>query len=323
MSMPWKETCAMEERKRFVLDWFSGSYTKTQLCEAYGISRPSGDKWIARALAEGVDGLAERSRAAHGHPNATAQELVDMIVSTKLARQHLGPKKIVDLLRAQHPKRQWPADSTAGEILKRAGLVRARRVRRRVCPDTKAFTNCEGCNDLWSIDFKGDFVLGNRQRCYPLTLTDNYSRYLLQCQALAHPNTRQVKPWMQWAFREYGLPHTIRSDNGAPFASLAVGGISELSKWWIKLGIQPQRNKPGKPGQNGRHERMHRSLKDATVCPPQPTMAAQQRRFDAFKHEFNCERSLRRSTALRPVLFIEPRAEPIQQNCLALNIRTM
>src|SRR4051812_39637389 len=113
MSMPWKETCAMEERKRFVLDWFSGSYTKTQLCEAYGISRPSGDKWIARALAEGVDGLAERSRAAHSHPNATAQELVDMIVSTKLARQHLGPKKIVDLLRAQHPKRQWPADSTA------------------------------------------------------------------------------------------------------------------------------------------------------------------------------------------------------------------
>jgi len=289
--MPWKETCAMEERKRFVRDWLSGEFTKTGLCMAYAISRPTGDKWIERTMAEGILGLAERSRAPHRHPNATLREVAEMIVQTKLAHQQFGPKKVLDYLRRHYPQRAWPADSTGGEILKRADLVKARRVRRRVYPDSMAFAACQGCNDLWSADFKGDFALGNRRRCYPLTLTDNFSRYLLQCQALKRTTTAAVKPWMEWAFREYGLPLSIRTDNGAPFASLAVGGISELSKWWIKLGIRPQRIRPGKPGQNGRHERMHRSLKEATVHPQQPGFTAQQRRFDAFRQEFNWDRS--------------------------------
>jgi transposase InsO family protein len=287
--MPWKETCAMEERKRFVNDWLTGDFTKTQLCAAYGISRPTGDKWIDRAMTEGMQALAEHSRAPHRSPNATPAQWVQMIIETKLAHQHFGPKKVLDCLRRRYPRRRWPADSTVGEILKRAGLVRPRRARRRVYPDSEAFAACSGCNDLWSADFKGDFALGDRTRCYPLTLSDNYSRYLLQCQALPRTHAAPVRQWMEWAFREYGLPHCIRTDNGAPFASLAVGGISALSKWWIQLGIRPQRIRPGRPGQNGRHERMHRSLKQA--CPPQASLAAQQRRFDAFVHEFNWERS--------------------------------
>ena len=187
--MPWKETCAMDERKRFVNDWLTGTFTKTGLCAFYGISRPTGDKWIERALAEGTLALAERSRAPHRHANATPQELVEMIVQTKLAHQYFGPKKVLDCLRRRYPRWPWPADSTGGEILKRAGLVRPRRVRRRVHPDSTVFAGCRDCNQLWSADFKGDFALRSRQRCYPLTMTDNVSRYLLQCQALAHPTT--------------------------------------------------------------------------------------------------------------------------------------
>jgi transposase InsO family protein len=238
-----------------------------------------------------MQAVAEHSRAPHRHPNATAPELVEMIIQTKLAHQSFGPKKVLDRLRDEYPRCRWPADSTAGEILKRAGLVRPRRMRRRVHPDSTAFAACQRCNQLWSVDFKGDFALRNRQRCYPLTLSDNFSRYLLACQGLAHPTTEAVQPWMEWAFREYGLPDCIRSDNGPPFASLAVGGISTLSKWWIRLGIRPQRIRPGKPGQNGRHERMHRSLKAAAVYPLAPNFTAQQCRFNHFRHEYNFERS--------------------------------
>jgi len=308
--MPWKETCAMDERKRFVNDWLTGTFTKTGLCAFYGISRPTGDKWIERALAEGTLALAERSRAPHRQANATAQELVEMIVQTKLAHQYFGPKKVLDCLRRRYPRWPWPADSTGGEILKRAGLVRPRRVRRRVHPDSTVFAGCRDCNQLWSADFKGDFALRSRQRCYPLTMTDNFSRYLLQCQALAHPTTEAVKPWMEWAFREYGLPDYIRTDNGPPFASLAVGGISALSKWWIRLGIRPQRIRPGRPGQNGRHERMHRSLKAATVYPLQANLTAQQRRFDWFRHEFNWERSHEALDRTIPGKVYRPSAKP-------------
>ena len=289
--MPWTETCGMDERKRFVNDWLSGRFKKTELCAAYRVSRPTGDKWIERTIAKGMQAVAEHSRAPHRHPNATAPELVEMIIQTKLAHLSFGPKKVLDRLRDEYPRCRWPADSTAGEILKRAGLVRPRRMRRRVHPDSTAFAACQRCNQLWSVDFKGDFALRNRQRCYPLTLSDNFSRYLLACQGLAHPTTEAVQPWMEWAFREYGLPDCIRSDNGPPFASLAVGGISTLSKWWIRLGIRPQRIRPGKPGQNGRHERMHRSLKAAAVYPLAPNFTAQQCRFNHFRHEYNFERS--------------------------------
>lgn len=310
--MPWKETCAMDQRVRFIADWLSGEYTKSALCEAYGISRPTGDKWIARYAADGPAGLYARSRAAHTHPNAIPDELSAMIIATKLAHQSFGPKKVMDRLRTDHPNMPWPADSTAGEILKRAGLVRERRRRARVAPDTQPFAACAAPNAVWSADFKGDFRLGNGARCYPLTVSDNFSRYLFQCRALSRPTYAAVRPWFEWVFREYGLPQAIRTDNGAPFASLALGGVSRLAVWWIRLGIHPQRIRPGQPAQNGRHERMHRSLKAAAVVPPSANLSAQQRRFDAFVHEYNLVRSHEALDRKTPssVYVASPRAYP-------------
>lgn len=287
--MPWKETSAMDQRLQLIGDWLSGEYTKHELCRMYEISRPTADKWMARYRARGAPGLEELSRAPHCHPNQTAEELRVLIVGGKLKHQKWGPKKVLDLLRREQPHVAWPADSTVGEILKRAGLVRPRVRRRRVAPYTEPFGDCAGPNQTWSADFKGDFPLGNGQRCYPLTLSDNFSRYLLLCQALARSRYEAVRPWMEWAFREYGLPAAIRTDNGAPFASLAVGGISQLSKWWIQLGIRPERIRPGKPAQNGRHERMHRTLKDAVL--PHANLHAQQRHYDPFREEYNWQRS--------------------------------
>lgn len=212
-----------------------------------------------------------------------------MLILTKLSRKSWGPKKVVDYLRQREPKIAWPADSTVGEIFKRAGLVKRRKTHRHVRPYSEPFGACQAPNQSWSADFKGDFLLGNGRRCYPLTLSDNFSRYLLVCRALEHPSYPAVRPWFERAFSEYGLPDAIRTDNGAPFASLALGGISELSKWWIKLGIRPERIKPGKPAQNGRHERMHRTLKHDV--PTQPTFKAQQRYFDMFVEQYNRQRS--------------------------------
>lgn len=287
--MPWKETSAMDQRLQLLGDWLSGEYTKRDLCHIYIVSRPTVDKWIRRYQAHGALGLAELSRAPRCHPNQTAAPLAAAIMATKLQHQRWGPKKVLDWLRRHQPYLLWPADSTAGLILNRAGLVRPRVRRRHMAPHTEPFRDCAGPNQVWSADFKGDFRLGNGHRCYPLTLSDNFSRYLLLCQALTLHTYAMVRPWLEWSFREYGLPEAIRTDNGPPFASLALGGISPLAKWWIQLGIRPERIRPGKPAQNGRHERMHRTLKDAV--PPQADLQAQQRQYEPFREEYNWERS--------------------------------
>jgi transposase InsO family protein len=287
--MPWKETSAMNERIQLIADWLSGEYGKSELCRIYEISRPTADKWIGRYEQHGLGGLAELGRGPQRHPNQTAEELRALIVQTKLQRQQWGPKKVLDWLRRQRPELKWPADSTAGEILKRAGLVQARQRRRRVAPYSEPFGECAAPNQNWSADFKGDFLMGNGRRCYPLTMSDNFSRYLLLCRALERPRYEDVRPWFEWVFREFGLPEVMRTDNGAPFASLALGGLSQLSKWWIKLGIKPERIQPGKPAQNGRHERMHRTLKQGVA--PQSDLPEQQRQYDPFVEEYNWERS--------------------------------
>jgi transposase InsO family protein len=288
--MPWEERNAMDQRVCFIAEWLKLDYTKKELCAAYGISRPTGDKWIKRYEQEGSAGLKERSRAPHSHPATVAAAIRETIIETKLRRQSWGPKKVMDWLRRNHPEGAWPADSTAGEILRRAGLVKRRSRRRRVVPYTKPFGNCKEANASWSADFKGDFRLTNGQRCYPLTISDNYSRYVLMCRALSRTTGDEVRPWFEWVFREYGLPEAIRTDNGPPFASLGLGGVTRLSAWWIRLGIRPERIKPGTPSQNGRHERMHRSL-GSGVHPIQHTLAAQQGQFDRWLAEFNWERS--------------------------------
>src|SRR5207237_5572832 len=214
--MPWKETSAMDQRIKLIADWLSGDYCKSELCRIYGISRPTADKWIGRYEQHGLPGLEELERAPHRHPNQTAEELRGLIVQTKLQRQKWGPKKVLDWLRRERPELKWPADSTAGEILKRAGLVQARQRRRRVAPYSEPFRECGAPNQSWSAEFKGDFLLGNSRRCYPLTISDNFSRYLLLCRALERPRHEEVQPWFEWVFRQSGLPEVIRTDNGRP-----------------------------------------------------------------------------------------------------------
>ena len=317
--MPWKETCPMDQRREFIKDYLRGLYSKKDLCMHYGISRPTGDKWIERFMSHGLEGLCEHSRRPRWHPGATAPEVAQRIVEMKLAHQSFGPKKVMDRLRCLEPGTPWPADSTAGDILKRNGLVRPRRKRRRVAPNPHALTACDAPAQSWSADFKGDFRLGNGRRCYPLTLTDNHSRFILQCRALSRMTTDAVKPWFEWVFREYGLPETLRTDNGPPFASLALGGLSQLSAWWVRLGIRPERIRPAKPSDNGRHERMHRSLKDAVIQPAAHTMAAQQRRFDGFVEEFNWQRSHEALGRLTPgsVHQVSPRPYPARLPAIA------
>lgn len=289
--MPWKETCVMDQKIQFINDCLEDIYTMTELCEHYGISRKTGYKWIDRYEMQGVDGLKAQSRRPHSHPDRVDDAKRAMMIEMKLAHQAWGPKKVVDCLKRQHPEQAWPADSTVGEILKQAGLVKPRKHRHRIAADNQPFKACHGPNAVWSADFKGDFALGNRQRCYPLTLSDNDSRYLLQCRGMTKTGEVHVHPWFEWTFREYGLPEALRTDNGPPFASLALGGISQLSKWWIKLGIKPERIQPGKPQQNGRHERMHRSLKAEAITPPKYSLNRQQQAFDVFIKDYNEIRS--------------------------------
>ena len=310
--MPWKVTCTMNQRVRFIADYLKGDGTKKDLCMVYGISRPTADKWIERYQQQGPQGLYDRSRRPHQHPHTTGPEVAERIIKMKLAHLSFGPKKVMDRLRALDPDTPWPADSTAADILKRHGLVQPRRKRRRVPPDPRPLAACDAPAQSWSADFKGDFRLANGQRCYPLTLTDNHSRFILQCRALERTTTQAVKPWFEWVFREHGLPETIRTDNGPPFASLAAGGLSQLSKWWIRLGIRPERIRPGTPSDNGRHERMHRSLKAAAINPAASSLPAQQRRFDAFVEEFNWQRSHEALGRLTPgsVHAVSPRPYP-------------
>jgi len=288
--MPWKETCAMDQRMQLISDWLKGEFSITELSEHYEVSRPTVYKWIARHNERGIAGLEEMDRKPLNHPNATCPELVRKIVGMKLLHQKMGPKKIIASLQQEYTQVRWPAISTAGEILRRQGLVRHRKRKRRVAPYADTLLACSEPNSVWSADYKGQFNTGDGRPCYPLTITDNNSRYLLQCRGLRQISHEETQSWFEWTFREYGLPDAIKTDNGVPFASAALAGLSRLSVWFIKLGIRPERILPGHPEQNGRHERMHRTLKEATVDPPKYNLVEQQQAFEEFKHEYNCER---------------------------------
>ena len=290
--MPWMELNIVILRKQFIQEYLDKDYPSFHyLCSCYGISNKTGYKWLNRFLAGGFSNLEDKSRAPHTIHHRTSDEICELIVQTKLAHIHWGPKKVLDNLKKHHPTLALPADSTAGEILKKAGLVKKRKKRHQVSADEQAFDSCQQNNQTWGVDYKEQFKLGDGQWCYPLTISDIHSRYLLQCKALESTVYTDAKAWMEYTFREYGLPENIRSDNGPPFSSMAAGGISQLSKWWIQLGIRPQRIKPGHPQQNGRHERMHKTLKQETTKPPAYNERSQQARFDDFKSEFNHERS--------------------------------
>ena len=287
--MPWKETCAVEERLAFIQEVLCGALGKSELCRRYGISRPTGDKWIERFVEHGMAGLNDLPSRAHNHPNQVPDELAEMLLA--LRREHMtwGPKKLRAYLERRYSAMKWPWPSTIGQLLRLHGLAVGRKRHHRTPPYTQPFAGCGEPNRTWCGDFKGQFHTGSSM-CYPLTITDAFSRYLLRCQGMPRPCTASTRSIFESAFREYGLPEVIRSDNGAPFASRAIGGLSRLSMWWLKLGIVPERIESGHPEQNGRHERMHLTLKQETASPPRPSLRSQQRRFDAFRQEYNQQR---------------------------------
>jgi transposase InsO family protein len=289
--MPWEETTRMEQRARLVEEFESTLYSVTELCRRYGISRKTAYKWLNRYGQEGTEGLQERSRVPKTSPSRTSREVVDPLLALRRAHPSWGPRKLLVYLNKKHPETSWPAASTVGDILKSHGLVQPRRLRSSTAPQPGPLTQPVAPNDVWACDFKGQFRTADGQLCYPLTVTDSFSRYLLGVDGLDSVAEQRSWPVFVRLFRTYGLPQVIRSDNGSPFASSrSLAGLSHLSVRWIKLGIVPQRIKPGHPEQNGSHERMHRDLKQETVRPPAANQAAQQKRFDQFQQVRNQER---------------------------------
>jgi putative transposase len=286
--MPWRETCAMDERLRFVAACVSGEDTVTALCERFGISRKTGYKWLERYRREGVAGLAERSRRPRRLARAIGGEMAATIVDLRVRYPRWGPKKLRARLGLDWPEMVWPAASTIGDLLRRHGLVRPRRRRRGAVVEDRCLTAAAAPGVVWAADLKGWFRLGNGRRCEPLTVSDGASRYLLCCRHMERTTTAAAEPVFERLFKEHGLPRVMRVDNGPPFsAPHGLGGLSALSVWWLKLGIRPERIAPGRPDQNGRHERVHRTLREETADPPAANAAEQQRRFDVFRFEYN------------------------------------
>ena len=288
--MPWRSSCATDQIKQFVTLYERGEHTISELAADFGISRKTAHKWLRRYADEGLEGLEARSHEAHRQPHLLPSELEEVLLRGREQYPTWGPKKLVAWAERTLNVSRFCAVSTAGEVLKRHGLSVPRVRTRKSEPCHAPLTPGTRVNELWCIDFKGWLRLGDRSRCDPLTITDAHSRYLLKCQALRSMRLEETQRVMEATFREFGLPERIRSDNGTPFSGLGLGGLSALSLWWLKLGITPERIAPGKPYQNGSHERMHLTLKQATAMPPAHTMAAQQRRFNDFRQEYNEER---------------------------------
>ena len=288
--MPWKVSDPMDQRKKFIGVVETEAMSISEACEAFGISRKTGYKWLERYDADGIAGLEERSHAPkNAVPWALSSSMKQRLIALRRRRPRWGPRKMLAWLEEREPELDLPAASTVGELLKREGLVRSRRRVRHPRATPSELRVATAPNDCWCVDFKGQFVVGH-EYCYPLTATDLFSRFLLGCRGLTTTATEEARPIFERLFREYGLPGAIRSDNGPPFASVGLGGLSRLSVWWVRLGIRLERIPPGAPQHNGQHERMHRTLKAETAKPPEATFVAQQRRFDDFRVDFNTER---------------------------------
>lgn len=289
--MPWKETHVMDEKIKFIAEVKKDESTIKDICEYHGISRPTGYKWIDRYEKYGIKGLEDRSRAPQNPANGLDDFVKEKILEVKHTYMHWGPKKVRSKLMKLYPEwKKHPAISSIGEFLKKEGLVITRKRRIKTMGTNKPLTIGLKPNDVWSADFKGWFKTRDGARCNPLTISDDYSRYLLSCWHVNKMNHINVQKRFEIVFREYGLPLVIRTDNGTPFASTSSYGLTKLSVWWISLGIYPERIEPGHPEQNGRHERMHRTLKDNTANPSAETINKQKKRFSEFQIEYNEER---------------------------------
>ena len=287
--MPWKGVTVSEQRQRFLEDYRLSYYSITELAERFSVSRKTVHKWINRYKEHGQRGFHERSRRPHVCPRQTDAATVKELVALRKQHPRWGARKLLNLMQRRDPKRELPAVSTGARILARQGLVKPRRRHRRAHPGCPK-TTPQDPNDIWAADYKGQFRLKNGNYCFPLTVSDLSSRYLLGCDA--HPAIFLEKSFIHFKglFTIYGLPGRIRTDNGVPFASNALARLSQLSVWFIKLGIYPELIEPGKPQQNGVHERMHRTLKQEATIPPGSSLRGQQRKLDRFREEFNGER---------------------------------
>lgn len=288
-SLTWFKD-AQEQRREFIAAWSRGDMTMAQLCRRHDISRKTGYRLIRRFQESGWEGLADRSRAPLHHPNETPRAVQEQLIAFKRRFPTYGPRKLLPELQRLHPDIPWPSASTISGLFQREGLSQPRKRVRRSTPWTEPFAHATHPNDVWCMDFKGWFRTRDGRRCDPLTVMDAATRYLLACQGLGQPRTQPVRQVLERTFEEYGLPRVVHTDNGPPFASTGLGGLSSLAVWWIKLGIIPERSAPGHPEQNGRLERFHRTLKAETAAPPQPTPRSQQRAFDAFRTRYNTER---------------------------------
>lgn len=287
--MPWRETSPMDQRQRFVGDYYRQFVSFSELCARYGISRRAGYKWLARFEVDGPRGLVNRSRRPHTSPTATPLPVVEQLLALRRSHPSWGAKKLLSVL-ARRGMGDLPGRSTCCDLLKRHGLVMSPRRRKYPGHPGRPLSRMTEPNGVWTADFKGQFKTGDGKYCYPLTVADGYSRFLLACQGLRSTSIELARPVFLRLFREYGLPSVIRTDNGVPFATTALGRLSTLSVWWIRLGIFPELIEPAHPQQNGSHERMHRTLKRETIRPPKRTLAAQQVCFNRFRTEFNQER---------------------------------
>jgi len=280
----------MDQKTQFIADYLRDTLAVTELCQLYGISRKTAYKWIDRYLRQGPVGLEEQSRRPRHSPNETAPEIVTALLETRRRHPSWGAKKLLAIVHKRHPRWDLPSRSTVCDILSRHGMVPKKRQHRRIGHPGKPTSSMLAPNDVWCADFKGQFRTGDGIYCYPLTVTDGFSRYLLGCQALHSTAVAGAKPVFTRLFKEYGLPKRIRTDNGVPFATNTLARLSALSAWWIRLGVLPELIEPGKPQQNGRHERMHKTLKAEATRPPARNLPTQQRTFNRFRAEYNEER---------------------------------
>ncbi|HEX6037320.1 helix-turn-helix domain-containing protein [Longimicrobium sp.] len=287
--MPWLETNAMEERMRFIVAHEQGLYSMTELCERHGISRQAGYDVLKRYQAEGIEGLKDRSHAPRHCPHKISPEVAEALLQLRRRKPDWGPKTLLGRLAIDRPDLQLPAASTVGDLLAREGLVKPRRKRARPAVSTGGAVRTSRPNEVWSADYKGQFRTLDGKYCYPLTIQDSHTRFVLTINALRSTSTKEAQPSFEQAFREYGLPEAIWTDNGTPFAAPTPLRLTRLNAWWIRLGITPQRSRPGCPQDNGRHERMHRKLTPSRF-PPGETQAAQQLKFDAIREELDYER---------------------------------
>jgi transposase InsO family protein len=293
--MPWKETDIVKERVKFLLEWETrwgageGFLNFSALCREFGVSRQVGYDWLGRYREQRDLRAAEtRSSRPLNSPTKVSEELEDFIVAARKLHPTWGPKKLRAWIAHNNPHVALPATSTIGDILARRGLTQRKlRKPRGTKAARQPFADVTGPNATWCVDFKGHFATGDGLRCHPLTIIDAHSRYLIRCEGVLDPDGGEVQRIFDSAFQEFGLPAAIRSDNGPPFASVGAGGLTKLSVWWIRLGIRVERITPGKPQENGRQERFHRTLKAETTKPARADLRAQQRCFDIFRREYN------------------------------------